>query len=113
MRSTQPPCSSEASSRSTVLLYRRVRSDNWASVSPSSPSRNAASRLKALSTAATPPGAAFSSATDSVTDLRGIKRHPRRSEEHTSELQSRPHLVCRLLLEKKKNNLLLTIRVQH
>src|SRR5436305_7402303 len=28
------------------------------------------------------------------------RRH--RSEEHTSELQSRPHLVCRLLLEKKK-----------
>src|SRR5436305_5679021 len=32
-------------------------------------------------------------------------RHRRdRSEEHTSELQSRPHLVCRLLLEKKKKN---------
>src|SRR5438876_3923485 len=28
----------------------------------------------------------------------------RRSEEHTSELQSPVHLVCRLLLEKKKNN---------
>src|SRR3712207_8084499 len=28
----------------------------------------------------------------------------RRSEEHTSELQSRQYLVCRLLLEKKKNN---------
>src|SRR2546429_4244299 len=28
----------------------------------------------------------------------------RRSEEHTSELQSRLHLVCRLLLEKKKNH---------
>src|SRR3989442_11593709 len=28
-----------------------------------------------------------------------------RSEEHTSELQSRPHLVCRLLLEKKKAHL--------
>src|SRR2546429_2091507 len=28
--------------------------------------------------------------------------HGRRSEEHTSELQSRLHLVCRLLLEKKK-----------
>src|SRR2546429_5301023 len=28
----------------------------------------------------------------------------RRSEEHTSELQSRLHLVCRLLLEKKKNS---------
>src|SRR3989442_10383397 len=35
---------------------------------------------------------------------RPIRRaEPRaRSEEHTSELQSRPHLVCRLLLEKKK-----------
>src|SRR3989442_10409118 len=30
---------------------------------------------------------------------------PERSEEHTSELQSRPHLVCRLLLEKKKKKL--------
>src|SRR3989442_11363025 len=28
-----------------------------------------------------------------------------RSEEHTSELQSRPHLVCRLLLEKKKKRI--------
>src|SRR3989442_11818412 len=43
-------------------------------------------------------------------DIRGGRRRalPRRgvpedrSEEHTSELQSRPHLVCRLLLEKKK-----------
>src|SRR5205809_7627414 len=30
------------------------------------------------------------------------KNHEARSEEHTSELQSRLHLVCRLLLEKKK-----------
>src|SRR5256884_3355651 len=30
--------------------------------------------------------------------------HHMRSEEHTSELQSRLHLVCRLLLEKKKKN---------
>src|SRR3989442_5999821 len=30
--------------------------------------------------------------------------HGLRSEEHTSELQSRPHLVCRLLLEKKKTS---------
>src|SRR2546422_6331061 len=30
------------------------------------------------------------------------QRRQRRSEEHTSELQSRLHLVCRLLLEKKK-----------
>src|SRR3712207_8903681 len=32
---------------------------------------------------------------------RTSKRHPQRSEEHTSELQSRQYLVCRLLLEKK------------
>src|SRR3712207_7780073 len=31
--------------------------------------------------------------------------HARRSEEHKSELQSRPYLVCRLLLEKKKNQM--------
>src|SRR5690554_7576591 len=34
--------------------------------------------------------------------LDSIKLNKVRSEEHTSELQSRPHLVCRLLLEKKK-----------
>src|SRR2546422_2965172 len=33
-----------------------------------------------------------------------LRRSPPRSEEHTSELQSRLHLVCRLLLEKKKNS---------
>src|SRR3989442_4101286 len=38
--------------------------------------------------------------------------HPEvlRSEEHTSELQSRPHLVCRLLLEKKKT---ITVNTSH
>src|SRR5437016_10283339 len=33
------------------------------------------------------------------------ERHLLRSEEHTSELQSLTNLVCRLLLEKKKNNI--------
>src|SRR3712207_8687140 len=33
---------------------------------------------------------------------RGVHPPPPRSEEHTSELQSRQYLVCRLLLEKKK-----------
>src|SRR5688572_31872956 len=37
---------------------------------------------------------------DRVADL---LRHPARSEEHTSELQSQSNLVCRLLLEKKKS----------
>src|SRR5690554_5254763 len=35
-------------------------------------------------------------------ELKGHIYPDARSEEHTSELQSRPHLVCRLLLEKKK-----------
>src|SRR5437870_9376339 len=35
---------------------------------------------------------------------RAAQRPVGRSEEHTSELQSRGHLVCRLLLEKKKTN---------
>src|SRR5690554_7189498 len=38
-------------------------------------------------------------------------RLPFRSEEHTSELQSRPHLVCRLLLEKK--NIKSVININH
>src|SRR3712207_9434507 len=63
----------------------------------------------------------FASARDS-SEHRSLSSHPRtgvahsrcdwtgngqprfRSEEHTSELQSRQYLVCRLLLEKKKNN---------
>src|SRR2546422_5909704 len=58
------------------------------------------------------------SASRATPSIRSIQRNPRskvfprikpssmfpRSEEHTSELQSRLHLVCRLLLEKKKND---------
>src|SRR4249919_4079150 len=36
-----------------------------------------------------------------------------RSEEHTSELQSRENLVCRLLLEKKKKNKIITQTTKH
>src|SRR5258707_8638972 len=43
--------------------------------------------------------------------VRGRGRH--RSEEHTSELQSRQYLVCRLLLEKKKKAGKPRPRVQH
>src|SRR3712207_8177809 len=39
---------------------------------------------------------------DLVVDGAGVAQHRARSEEHTSELQSRQYLVCRLLLEKKK-----------
>src|SRR3712207_7400921 len=44
------------------------------------------------------------SAMESVIEIRDLSLTFERSEEHTSELQSRQYLVCRLLLEKKKNN---------
>src|SRR5436305_8809434 len=47
--------------------------------------------------------AAWSSASPGVASCRCWEGRSSRSEEHTSELQSRPHLVCRLLLEKKKH----------
>src|SRR5216684_4973334 len=44
----------------------------------------------------------------------GAARRPdHRSEEHTSELQSRLHLVCRLLLEKKKKNKIPHLNTKH
>src|SRR2546430_11840893 len=50
----------------------------------------------------------------------GTCRSRSRSEEHTSELQSQSNLVCRLLLEKKKNNVIthddyyhVMLRVRH
>src|SRR3989442_9341708 len=44
----------------------------------------------------------FQALYDAHADVVVVERLEERSEEHTSELQSRPHLVCRLLLEKKK-----------
>src|SRR3712207_8995059 len=45
-------------------------------------------------------------------DLEAVEVH-HRSEEHTSELQSRQYLVCRLLLEKKKNDSLRSTIFDH
>src|SRR4051794_11013798 len=47
-------------------------------------------------------GAKWAAVIEAALDVDGDRRHPARSEEHTSELQSPVHLVCRLLLEKKK-----------
>src|SRR2546422_7723693 len=43
--------------------------------------------------------------TENVAGNVGLGKAAERSEEHTSELQSRLHLVCRLLLEKKKTRI--------
>src|SRR5438045_5022619 len=58
----------------------------------------------------TPRGASDDPAPAARDKLRRSCAGPARSEEHTSELQSLRHLVCRLLLEKKKNNYSLRIQ---
>src|SRR5690606_40331790 len=76
----------------------------------SSGSRKASSPLGVLPTNAltsatlSPVHWTASTSTGFLRNLRAVIRAPRRSEEHTSELQSRENLVCRLLLEKKKPN---------
>src|SRR2546429_8556669 len=50
------------------------------------------------------PGLFFHQRGRAMTFTYKLARMSWRSEEHTSELQSRLHLVCRLLLEKKKNH---------
>src|SRR3989442_10562928 len=53
-----------------------------------------------------------STATPASASISVTRTWTARSEEHTSELQSRPHLVCRLLLEKKKNHTALDLGSQ-
>src|SRR2546430_11437678 len=70
--------------------------------------------IAASTPASTPPAANAATVTPGVTnsgdqpgqgDTKSLRRPQcRRSEEHTSELQSQSNLVCRLLLEKKKQN---------
>src|SRR6266550_9326399 len=57
-----------------------------------------------ISAAMPPPTANPTTVAPTITVVRCSRTCRRRSEEHTSELQSRLHLVCRLLLEKKKTN---------
>src|SRR3712207_8552392 len=53
-------------------------------------------------------GALNSELYENWTDVDGVMTADPRSEEHTSELQSRQYLVCRLLLEKKNNKISIT-----
>src|SRR3712207_8787492 len=66
-------------------------------------------RLRAAGAPARAPRAAAAGRALRVGLRRRPRAHPGRSEEHTSELQSRQYLVCRLLLEKKKNTLIMFI----
>src|SRR3712207_7426707 len=92
--------------RSTLFpyttLFRSSRDDDYAAdVDGRRPARQAQRRSAARGPSA----------------LGRVRREPRlrRSEEHTSELQSRQYLVCRLLLEKKKklNRIVFCLCLQH
>src|SRR5258707_9918948 len=87
-----------------VMIPRAVRSAQMA-LTPSPPStRPAASRTISAS-----PGIWVTpSVAKPNARAAGAAGRSARSEEHTSELQSRQYLVCRLLLEKKKNRSLFT-----
>src|SRR2546422_5862334 len=77
--------------RSTLFPYTTLFR-SW------SPAATSLARLARAPFTATLPAAIAAAASARV-----LKKRAARSEEHTSELQSRLHLVCRLLLEKKKN----------
>src|SRR5687768_17907472 len=84
--------------RSTLFPYTtlfrslRVRADLWPPLGGA---------LMTITTTRTAPPRVLSASAGTGKTHR-LTQEERRSEEHTSELQSRLHLVCRLLLEKKK-----------
>src|SRR5690606_41339608 len=82
-----PICSCSASS------HGRARATSWDEMSAPPPFSGARTRARASDPRNRP-----SRSRPRPPEMRGV----RRSEEHTSELQSRENLVCRLLLEKKK-----------
>src|SRR5437870_9845593 len=94
--------------RATLFPYTTLFRSALASVAPSVPwparpfdlSTRGNLRESALDARVPGPGR-----DDALAGLRRGGRGALRSEEHTSELQSRGHLVCRLLLEKKNYNL--------
>src|SRR3989442_4399532 len=90
--------------RSTLFPYTTLfRSNRYIGrtfIAPSQEMRNLGVRMKLNPIRENIAGKRLVVVDDSI--VRGTTQRAIRSEEHTSELQSRPHLVCRLLLAKKK-----------
>src|SRR6266498_4075095 len=88
--------------RSYVGVSFRLTVENLRPFYPRCPcGRAASSRLRVANAALAARARSRRRRLGAARRLPRARRDPRRSEEHTSELQSRPHLVCRLLLEKK------------
>src|SRR5690625_5668894 len=92
-----PPASHPLSLHDALPIYgpRPTRSPLWGLCALTAPSTNPAWDWQVSATGAGSPSP------PPPRPRRRAGRRPRRSEEHTSELQSRGQLVCRLLLEKK------------
>src|SRR5687768_17906989 len=86
----------------TSALLPTETNDEMPRLSASTWSRIARPSAPLCVSMATLPGGGQLSAKVAFSDTAGSVLSTPRSEEHTSELQSRLHLVCRLLLEKKK-----------
>src|SRR6266498_4325991 len=95
---TGGPRTSSTAARSSPLATACIR---WRSTRPPSLSASAPGRRSWLLDPVDPDRAGLEFGRARLW-VPGVDR---RSEEHTSELQSRPHLVCRLLLEKKNGSL--------
>src|SRR5687767_15636288 len=93
LKGTAPTNIYRLSLHDALPISRRTPSARPASASPASAARPHA---RATARAATHPASSATASTQRSAPTR------RRSEEHTSELQSLAYLVCRLLLEKKK-----------
>src|SRR2546429_1160074 len=92
----------EARNSSTTRRLRRTRSESVRITMPASTLREqAGTSVREPSSSTTQTRQTFTGVSVSRKQSVGVSM---RSEEHTSELQSRLHLVCRLLLEKKKNH---------
>src|SRR5690348_18012900 len=94
-------------SRSSRLPLRiiRKRSSSSRSNGRSTPSKSMYVRsLISFNSSKLPSGRIVGSFAMTIASRKRLSSFRRRSEEHTSELQSPVHLVCRLLLEKKKQN---------
>src|SRR3712207_8779529 len=86
----------------TTLFRSRDRSCATGSTPSTTPLKRSTRRLSiALADAVARPAMRFARLFERLIAIGAICEGPARSEEHTSELQSRQYLVCRLLLEKK------------
>src|SRR3712207_7596336 len=88
----------------TTLFRSRVICGAWLG----SWSRGSSGALASLRSPAHSPGLLPGPALEPGRELLALRLALPRSEEHTSELQSRQYLVCRLLLEKKKCQIITT-----